>query len=742
MGIAVLCLFLALGFFCAYVRAREAIPEGGRNEVIKSILSPETNNVQKDKDNASKRNLIKLQSLYESCMDEKKISEVGAKPLGDLVQKLVKAFPVKYSLLDKDTPLDLLESSYEALKIANSEMESKSNLLQLDQSNRHKVQIRQDHIQKRAGSGNIWAKKSLAKAEREDLAQAVTQLALFGVSSVVDFDVDSNPKNPNQTVFKLNENGLGLPSKDYYDEDKIVDVYQKTVENMFVIVLGKDKDKEMMSQAGDTRPPIVWPEVAKNVVEFEKLLATISTDQEDLNNSELTYNPRTLSEISEMIPIIDWSLVLEKLLGAGSDTPDPIIVSTPDYLEKLNALLRDTPALTLQNYFAWKLIKALSDDLAIDLRKPMLELKAALQGVSADFVAPRWETCVNVADAALGSMLGHYFIEKTFNGDSKDMADDIIHSLRNSFTKGLPRLEWLDKETLLNATEKVDLLIQKIGYSTESPDVRSSEALEDYYKDLGIDKADFFGNQIRARTWYTRQTLESLGKPVDKAKWEMSPQTVNAYYNPNVNEIVFPAGILQPPFFHGDNPEYLNYGGIGVIAGHELTHAFDNDGRLFDASGKLSDWWSNSTLEEFNKRSQCFIDQYGNFTVKDPQGRENHINGKLTLGENLADNGGLKQAYEAWQARFKSDPHGKKYKNHLLSGLEEYSRDQLYYMSFAHVWCSQRRPASAIENLRTDPHAPAKWRVNGAVQNSEHFAQVFNCKPRSAMNPDTKCDLW
>ncbi|KAI8594659.1 hypothetical protein EDD21DRAFT_314339, partial [Dissophora ornata] len=524
-------------------------------------------------DDASRRNLIKLQSLYESCMDEKKMSEVGVKPLTDLVQKMIKVFP------------------------------------------------------------------GTSSADREEMALAISQLASVGVAALVDFDVDSDPKNPDQNVLRLGEDGLGLPSKQYYDEEKIMAVYLKTVEEMFEIVMG-NKDNGQKDGQAMKKPPIVWAEVAKNVVEFEKLLAAISSDPEDLENSELTYNPHTLSQITELIPLIDWSLALEKLLGAGSPTPDPIIVSMPEYLEKLNALLKETPAMTLQNYFAWKLIQKLSLNLAVEYRKPMQQLRAALQGVSADLVTPRWETCIDVVDNGLGAMAGHYFIEKTFKGDSKEMADGIITSLRSSFVKGLSHLEWLDKATFQNATEKVDLLIQKIGYSIESPDVRSPEALEEYYKDLGVDKVDFFGNQIRTRTWGTQQVLSELGKPVDKAKWLMSPQTVNAYYNPSLNEIVFPAGILQQPFFHGNNPEYLNYGGIGVVAGHELTHAFDNEGRLFDAHGKLSDWWSNSTLQEFKERSQCFINQYGNFTVKDPQGRENHVNGKLTLGENLADNGG------------------------------------------------------------------------------------------------------
>ncbi|KAG0248746.1 hypothetical protein BG011_009965 [Mortierella polycephala] len=810
MGIAAVALFLAIGFFCAYVRAREALPKTGKNgictsrectivaadilrdmkpevdpctdffaftcggfvdrvsipddkaeigyfnlEAIRAILSSGTNNVQRGgKDNASRRNLIKLQSLFESCMDENKISEVGVKPLADLIQKMTKIFPESSSVLNTTASFSTLMSNVDDLRRVNTwAMENnlqRQGLKQAKyegmgkdtardgtnddsapqiaiQASRMDEQVKEQRIASpidtflNSKRGDPQFEATLIKPEREELALAITQLAWVGVTTMVKFDVSSDPKNPDDNAFQMGESGLGLPSRDYYDEDKIVGIYQSVIEQMFAIVLGKDSKVPGSSNA---KPAPVWAEVAKNVVEFEKLLAAISTDKEDLKNSELTYNPRTLSQITEIIPAIDWALVLEKLLGNGATIPNPIIVSSPDYLQKLNALLNDTPVLTVQNYFAWRLIQKLSPDLAVELHKPLQQLKAALHGVSADLVTPRWETCVDVVDRSLGAMVGHYFIEKAFKGDSKELADSIVTSLRTTFVKGLANLKWLDKETLANATEKVDLLIQKIGFSVESPDVRSAEGLEDYYKDMGIDKADFFGNQIRSGTWTIRQTINNLGKPVDKAKWFMNPQTVNAYYNPSVNEIVFPAGILQQPFFHGDSPEYLNYGAIGVAAGHELT------------------WWSNSTLEEFKTRSQCFVDQYGNFTVKDPQGRENHVNGKLTLGENLADNGGLKRAFEAWHARFKSDPHGNRFQNHLLSGLEEFTREQLFYVSFARIWCSQRRSASAIERLRTDVHSPPKWRVNGAVQNSKHFAEVFECQPRAPMHPDSKCDLW
>ncbi|KAF9376624.1 hypothetical protein CPB97_010686 [Podila verticillata] len=736
--------------------------------VIRAIVSADVDSIRGDND-ATKRNQLKLMALYGSCINETKIAEVGVSPLVDLVQDLIKVFPA---------PLNVLQSinraSVPALHKVNEDM-SRNEVLSLpkpqaqriltqgdsenyDRRVKAKGRTPPDFIDPRIPQQQIpshidsfvpkyFAKRQqpnspdkntdpFAKAEKESLAQAITQLAWMGVTGLVEFDVDSDPKNPDINVFKMDESGLGLSSKEYYSDDNIVTVYQTTVEEMFTLVMGK------VLPATNAVKRQVWAQVAKNVVGFEKLLADISSNPDDLDNSEVTYNPRSLAQIKEMIPSIDWSLVVERLSATGAHIQDPIIVSSPEYLIKLDALLQETPALTLQNYFVWKLISQLAVNLDGETRKPMMRLKAALQGVSAHMVTPRWEVCVDVVDAALGAMAGHFFIQQAFGGDSKEGAESIISSLRTAFVEGLTRLDWLDHETLVNAKEKVEYLMQKVGFSVQSPDVRSSEGLEEYFKELEVEHSDFFGNEIRARRWNMKNVLSQLSKPVDRARWLMSPQTVNAYYNPSVNEIVFPAGILQQPFFHTDNPEYINYGGVGVVAGHELTHAFDDEGRRYDAFGKMSDWWTDSTLKEFKSKTQCFVDQYGKFTVKDPQGRDNQVNGKLTLGENLADNGGLKTAYEAWRTRFDSDPQGEKFKNHQLAGLEQFSRDQLFYVAFARVWCSQRRPASAIEALRTDPHAPAKWRVNGVVQNSKHFAEVFKCAAGAPMNPETKCDMW
>ncbi|KAF9317063.1 hypothetical protein BG003_001233 [Podila horticola] len=743
-----------------------------RNQaVIRSIVSADVDSIR-GPDDATKRNQVKLMALYGSCINETKIAEVGVQPLVGLVQDLIKVFPAPLNVLES-----INQNSVPALHKVNEDM-SKNEVLSVpkpqgvqriltqgdsenyDRRVKAKGRTPPDFIDPRIPQQQIpghidsFVPKYLvkrqqspesdqgqttdpfAKAEKEALANAITQLAWNGVTGLVEFDVDSDPKNPDVNVFRMGESGLGLSSKEYYNDDKIVTVYQTTVEAMFTLVMGQ------VLPATNSVKRQVWAQVAKNVVDFEKILADISSDPDDLDNSEFTYNPLTLAQIAELVPSIEWPLIVEKLSATGAQIRDPIIVSSPEYLTKLDALLQETPALTLQNYFVWKLISQLAVNLDDETRKPMMQLKAALQGVSANMVTPRWETCVDVVDAALGAMAGHFFIQQAFRGDSKEGAESIISSLRTSFVDGLARLDWLDNETLVNAKEKVEYLIQKVGFSVESPDVRSSENLEEYFKDLEVDISDFFGNEIRARRWNMKNVLSELNKPVDKGKWLMSPQTVNAYYNPSGNEIVFPAGILQPPFFQTDNPEYLNYGGVGVVAGHELTHAFDDEGRRYDATGKFSDWWTDSTLQEFKAKTECFVDQYGKFTVEDPQGHEDQVNGKLTLGENLADNGGLKTAFEAWQTRFDSDPQGEKFKNYQLAGLEQFSREQLFYVAFARVWCSNRRPASAIEALRTDPHSPAKWRVNGAVQNSKHFAEVFKCAAGAPMNPETKCDLW
>ncbi|KAI8356891.1 hypothetical protein B0O80DRAFT_384119 [Mortierella sp. GBAus27b] len=444
-----------------------------------------------------------------------------------------------------------------------------------------------------------------------------------------------------------------------------------------------------------------------------------------------------------MTPSIDWNLVLQSTLPGDANISQPtIIVTSLPFQEKLETLLQKTSPETLQNHFVWGVIRQLAGNLALPYHQPLRELNAALTGVSADVIPDRWKHCVSVVNRQLGDMAGHYFVEESFKGNSRSQVYDMIETLRGNYLKTFPTLEWLDDETTAGAAKKMEAIVQLIGFSTDSPNVASPDSLDEYFNGYTVDPKDYFGNQLRVGQWSTDKAFRELDKPVNMLKMHMVPQTVNAYYSPTQNQIVFPAGILQPPFFHTENPEYINYGGIGVVAGHEITHGFDNKGHLFDSEGRMVNWWTNTTSEAFNAKARCFVEQYGNFSVLGSDGKAYYVNGQLTLGENIADNGGLKQSFEAWQERFNADKNGRRFRNFRLPGLDNMTPEQLFFISYARPWCSKQRPESAIRQMRTDPHTPAKWRINGAVQNSEAFAKAFRCAAGAPMNPASKCDLW
>ncbi|KAF9337015.1 hypothetical protein BG006_006489, partial [Podila minutissima] len=292
------------------------------------------------------------------------------------------------------------------------------------------------------------------------------------------------------------------------------------------------------------------------------------------------------------------------------------------------------------------------------------------------------------------------------------------------------------------ALKKLNAIAEVVGWSTALPDVASSKSLEEFYTNYTVVPDDFFANIFQGSTFLNEQIFLQLDKPVNRGSLLDSPQTVNAFYSPYTNQILFPAGILQDPYYHVDNPDYTNMASTGLIAAHEFTHGFDSQGRKYDDTGRLLNWWTNATAQVFTDKSQCFVDQYGNFTVDGPGGKPLNVNGLLTLGDNIADNGGLKMAFRTWLDRFKSDPHGQKYKNFKLPRLEMYTLEQLFFISYGRLWCRKETPESVQLKILGDAHAPAKWRVNGPVQNLPDFANVFKCKAGTPMNPVKRCDLW
>ncbi|KAG0006918.1 hypothetical protein BGZ65_001758 [Modicella reniformis] len=665
------------------------------NQVIRSIASGENDKASSGSESAQ-RNMQKLKDLYISCMDEEGIVNVGRRPVVEQVQKVLDIFPVSDSVL-----------------------------------------IPEDAMRPLSGSSS--------KTDKTALSMVLAHLNKLGLHSFGSFGVSTDSKNPKRRVLELTEGGLGLPSKEYYLDDRILGIYETTVGKMFNLIMG---DEAIMTTTPEAKVPNAtlptkWSMIAKDIVDFEKKLAAASTDVNDLRDSEKTYNPRTLEQISSMTPSIDWSLALRNTLPAGADILNPtIIVTSPPFQEKLESLLQMTYPETLQYHFVWAVIRQLAGHLARPYFQPLRELDAALTGVSADVVPDRWKHCVLVINQQLGDMAGYYFVQESFRGNSRDQVYDMIETLRETYLKAFPKLEWLDDPTTTGAVKKMNAIVQLIGFSTDSPNVTSSDSLEEYFSEYKVHPEDYFGNQMRENQWSTKKSFRELDKSVNMLKMHMVPQTVNAYYSPTQNQIVFPAGILQPPFFHTENPEYINYGGIGVVAGHEITHGFDNRGHLFDFEGRMHNWWTNATSKAFNTKTRCFVEQYGNFSIKGSDGMTYHVNGQLTLGENIADNGGLKQAFEAWKARSNDDKNGKKFKNHQLPGLNNFTPEQLFFISYARPWCSKQRPESVIRQMRTDPHTLAKYRINGAVQNSVAFARAFKCVVGAPMNPEKKCDLW
>ncbi|KAG0340596.1 hypothetical protein BG000_011638 [Podila horticola] len=629
-------------------------------------------------DAAAESNLKKLHDLFSSCMDEAALLKAGRKPIADEVQKILGSLPDNSSGVDKTA-----------------------------------------------------------------LSKTMAQIQKSGMASFVALYVRSDSFNPQQNTLYMFESGLGLPAKEVYQSPAVLPLYQGIIAQMFQIVLGEEDVANRTEPLSPKDIKQEWLDAAKMVVDFETQLASIGTDIADLRNPLMAINPRTPEELNAMTPSVDWPLFVNEALPAGVQYNRPIVVFGIPYQTKLETVLNQTSTQTLRHYFSWVVIKKFGPYLADPYNQPLTILTSALTGSSpVKDKTRRWEGCVSVVNDNLGEIAGHYFVQEAFKNNSRESFTSIIESLRSNYAKALPALDWLDSTTSDAALKKLNAIVEVVGWSTALPDVASSKSLEEFYKNYTIVPNNFFANALQGSIFLNEQMFLWLDKPVNRGSLLGAPQTVNAFYSPYTNQILFPAGMLQDPYYHVENPDYVNMGIMGSIAAHEFTHGFDNQGRSYDELGRLRNWWTNATEKIFAEKGQCFVDQYGNFTVEGPGGKPLNVNGLLTLNENIADNGGLKQSFRTWQNRFKSDPNGKKYKNFRLSGLEKYTPEQLFFISFGRLWCQKETPELSQQTILGDTHAPPKWRINGPVQNLPDFADVFKCKAGTPMNPAKRCDLW
>lgn len=525
---------------------------------------------------------------------------------------------------------------------------------------------------------------------------------------------DKDPET--QIVFASPPWTIGLPSKEYYEDNKTLKSYEEVIEIVLPHFMN-DSDKQSARTDGDGTTRLMV-DLAASVVEFEQRLARASPPQEDLNDITKSYNKMKLSETKKALPQLSLDHVIREL--APKDyAPEQIIVASPSYLEAVAHILDKTPKSVVQAYLVWKTVQSYSSRIEDDALKPLERFNNQLQGKEPDAKPERWRRCISAADNDLGWILSKFFVDKAFSPESKRFGDRIISDIKNSFVSFLKEASWMTDDNRERAMTKVHAIDQKIGYPTSNPDIMDPKALKKYYKAVEISNDTFFENALHVAEFEIHEQWSKLGKPTRHDEWGMTVPTVNAYYNPAGNEIVFPAGIMQRPVFYDPTvPQYLSYGAFGAVSGHELSHAFDNTGSQYDETGKYNDWWSNETRKAFNEKTTCFVDQYSKYSVTGPDDKEIHVNGQLTLGENVADAGGIHAAFSAWKKREEENP------SKLLPGLHDFTKEQLFFVNYANWWCGKSTKETAVRRIYVDPHAPKWARILVRLSELDSFLSV------------------
>lgn len=541
----------------------------------------------------------------------------------------------------------------------------------------------------------------------------------YSVDYFIDFSVGVDVKQSTKRIIDLDQASLGV-QREYLTkglEDKIVKGYYKYMVDV-AVTLGADKARAERE--------------LKESLEFEIKLANISLPNEKRRNSTLLYNPMTVAELSEKYPSIPWLEYFNTLLAPTNtvDESETVIVVVPSYISNLETILANTSRRIQANYVMWRAVAASVSYLSEELRAKQLAYTTVLSGKTER--ESRWKECIDIVSGSVGIAVGSLYVKKYFNENARQNALEMVTDIREQFTEILKNVEWMDDTTRANALEKAAKMATHIAYPDELID---DAKLDKFYEKLDISSDKYLENILNVTKFGTEFSFGRLRQPVNKTDWVTHgrPAIVNAFYSSIENSIQFPAGILQGNFFNSDRPRYMNYGAIGFVIGHEITHGFDDQGRQFDKNGNLVDWWQPETKERYLEKAQCIVYQYGNYTVEDVGLNLNGIN---TQGENIADNGGIKEAYLAYKKWVERNHPEKK-----LPGLP-YTPEQLFWISSANTWCSKYRPEAMKVRITTGYHSPGKFRVIGPLSNMEDFSRDFNCPLGAKMNPVKKCTVW
>jgi len=565
----------------------------------------------------------------------------------------------------------------------------------------------------------------------------------YNVGGFFIWNVGEDDKNSSRHVLQLDQGGLSLSTRDQYlnktteDDPVLAALLHVMVQTSLMLYKEKNHHTNIEDISDIIRADITRQ--MRDVIELETDLAAITIPVTQQRDGEDRYNNFTLDILQQKVPLFNWTVYFQNVFQRINKTVQPsqqIIVYSLDYLTSLTDIIHNKSQSVagknvLNNYMIWQLLKNFNMALSKEYREVDSVLQKALTG--AEIREERWRECVTDVDTVLGFALGAQFVNETFNPGTKSAAEDMIKLVTQAFKFGLVEANWMDGDTRKEAEKKAEKITNMIGF----PDyIINNTALQEKYKDLKVtDK--YFENTLNFNSWILDENLKKLYKPVEKNKWGMTPTTINAYYTPLKNQIVFPAGILQSPFYSLNRPQSLNYGAMGVVMGHELSHAFDDQGRQYDGQGNMRNWWRNDTLLAYKERIKCIEKEYGNLTTESGT----HINGLQTLGENIADNGGLKASFRAFTSLTEQD---RTWREGSLPGLN-LTENQLFFLSFAQVWCDVSTPKSENYSVMDDAHSPPRLRVIGTLSNSQHFAKEYNCAPGTKMNPldpALKCQVW
>jgi predicted metalloendopeptidase len=539
-------------------------------------------------------------------------------------------------------------------------------------------------------------------SSKQDLVAELVRLHQTGVRALFGFGVGPDAKNSTMQVAHVDQGGLGLPDRDYYLKDDprstaVRKKYEETIAKLFAL-----------ANDGKTRD-------AAAVMRMETALAKASMDRVARRNPDNTYHKMTVAELGKLTPGFDWPRYFD---GIGAPKIESLVVNSPDFLKAMDALAASTELSDLKTYLAWHVLNQDASLLPKAFRDAHFELFGKMLLGQKEQPA-RWKQCVQSTDRALGEALGQKFVEAAFQGASKDRALQLVGEIEKAMARDVTTADWMTPATKDQALTKLHQVTNKIGYPEKWKD----------YSTVKIVRGNYYADAKQARQFEIRRNLAKLGKPVDKSEWMMTPPTVNAYYSPLENNINFPAGILQPPFYNAKADDAVNYGAIGVVIGHELTHGFDDQGRRYDGAGNLRDWWTAEDAKAFESRADCVAKEYGGFS---PVPGVN-LNGKLTLGENAADNGGIRLAYMALV-----DSLGKT----VVPKMDGFTAQQRFFIGYAQIWCENATEEFSRSNALTNPHSPGQFRVNGVVQNQPEFKEAFACQTGDPMVSGNACRVW